>query len=426
MKKTFICLIAFIILCVGGYFIYLKTNKIPRIDVEEEKAEVDKFFIYGNHLNFSGSLNIDSVNYDDIKLVLYNGEYKEFNINSEKEGTKIIFNTSDYINEGMFIDNLERSTYYLFLRLEFKNEEKEDEPIYKYFVLDNKTDYDELIYYSLSKYNNKIIISKDDDYGSFMFDVIENNDKDIYDITIDPGHGGLDSGALAGKYKESDFTMDISKKIKSFLESEGIKVMLTHDSGDIPNDKTMDEYNEHGRAVIPNEVKSKYTFSIHINKNTYKGVKGIEVYTSDLIDTTFAKNIAESLISKTDFGYSSNKLYKVADGVYTHNFTESEISSSLKGYKDKGYKAYNITTKSNYLYMIRETGGIMTGAYVDNSNPDKVGVNPYYDSNMGNESYLLEVGYMSNEGDLDILFKSKDEIAKAISDSILEEVKITS
>ena len=89
----------------------------------------------------------------------------------------------------------------------------------------------------------------------------------------------------------------------------------------------------------------------------------------------------------------SNKLYKEFNGIYTHNFTAKEIESSLEGYDEKGYKPYNVTEKSNYLYMIRETGGYLTGAYVDDSNPDKVGVNPYYKNNIANESYLLELGY---------------------------------
>ena len=64
----------------------------------------------------------------------------------------------------------------------------------------------------------------------------------------------------------------------------------------------------------------------------------------------------------------------------------------------------------------------MTGAYVDNSNPDKVGVNPYYDSNFGNESYLLELGYISNSTDVNTLKEEQDALAKAISDSIIKEI----
>ena len=64
----------------------------------------------------------------------------------------------------------------------------------------------------------------------------------------------------------------------------------------------------------------------------------------------------------------------------------------------------------------------MTGAYVDDSNPDSVGVNPYYNSNIGNESYLLEIGYISNSKDLEILLKSKEKVADAISEAIKAEL----
>ena len=255
-----------------------------------------------------------------------------------------------------------------------------------------------------------------------MFDIIENKDKDIYDITIDPGHGGMDGGGTANDHKETDFTMDISKKIQENLEKKNIKVKLTHDEGDLTKNEVMDEYNKHGRAVIPNEVKSKYTFSIHINRSTSSKVRGIEIYTAKGINYDLAKSLADNITSYTDLEYSSNKLYKEFNGIYTHNFTAKEIESSLEGYDEKGYKPYNVTEKSNYLYMIRETGGYLTGAYVDDGNPDKVGVNPYYKNNIANESYLLELGYLSNQSDLDILIKSQDKLANAISDAIIKEL----
>jgi hypothetical protein len=95
----------------------------------------------------------------------------------------------------------------------------------------------------------------------------------------------------------------------------------------------------------------------------------------------------------------------------------------MADYEKKGYKPYNVTTNSNYLFMIRETGGIMTGAYIEEGN-EKVGVNPYYNSNIGNESYLLELGYLSNSSDLKIIINNKEKIAKAISDTIIEELDI--
>lgn len=426
MKKLFGTLFIFLIIGFACYFVYVNYIKeiIPKIGVEEEVANIDEYYIYGNHFNIKGNLKITDINYDDISLVLYNGEEMVFDVNDEKEGTNISFSSSEYINEGIYIDNLDKGIYYLFLKLTYENKEDKKNPIYKYYVLKNNTEYNETIYYTLSKYNNKIIINSDEEYGTIMFNVSENKDNNIYDVTIDPGHGGLDSGALFDSYKESDFTMNISLKLKKYLESKNIKVKLTHDKGDIPSDKTMDEYNEHGRAVIPNEVKSKYTFSIHINKNNSSSVKGMEVYTPDNINYDFAKDIVNNIVNNTDFVYSTNKMYRVSDGVYTHNFTETEVKSSLNGYKEKEYKAYGVSTKSNYLYMIRETGGYLTGAYVDDSNPDKVGVNPYYNSNIGNEAYLLELSYLSNSSDLNILLKSEEKLATLIGEAIVKELTI--
>ena len=422
MKKLFGIIIIAVIIGFAGYFIYVNylSDIIPKIDVEEEKANVDEYFIYGNHLNIKGNLKLDNVDFDNCSLVLYNGEEREYDVKVDKNVDSINFNTSEYLNEGMFIDDLDRGIYYLFLKFDYK--EDDDNIISKYYVLDNKTDYDSALYYTLSKYGNKINISRDEDYGTFFFEVSKNIDSEDFDITIDPGHGGMDSGALAGNYKESDFAMNISMKLKSYLEDAGYSVKITHDKDELSSDKVMDEYNKHGRAVISNEVKSKYTFSIHINKNVSSNVKGIEIYTADLINYDFAKSIAKNIVDKTDFGYSTNRMYKVSDGVYTHNFTESEIQSSLAGYEKKGYNPYNVTTKSNYLFMIRETGGYMTGAYVDDSNPEKVGINPYYNSNVGNESYLLELGYMSNANDLNILLKDDGSLARAIGECISSEL----
>ena len=72
--------------------------------------------------------------------------------------------------------------------------------------------------------------------------------------------------------------------------------------------------------------------------------------------------------------------------------------------------------------MIRETGGIMTGAYIDDSNPEEVGVNKYYNSNIGNETYLLELGYISNLDDLNNLLEKEDQYVEAIVTAIKEEL----
>ena len=166
-------------------------------------------------------------------------------------------------------------------------------------------------------------------------------------------------------------------------------------------------------------MNAKYLFSIHLNSNSADYVRGVEVYTADNIDYTFAENIARNIVSIAGSNYSTNRINRVSDGVYTRTFSDLDIDSSLEEYKRKNMKAYDITTKSNYYYMIRETGGIMTGAYVDDRNSPKILGNPYFKSNIGSESYLLELGYLTNSTDLNNIDTNMDKYVDAIVNSFL-------
>ena len=156
MKK----IILLILIIALGYFIYINyIDGIPKIDVEKEKVSVEEYYIYGNHLNIKGNLDIPNKNYKKIDLILYDGEEKELPITTNNNDNKINFYTSEYINEGIYLDNIKKGKYYLLLRLIYDNAEKKEKPILKYYVLDNKTKYEEITYYTLSKYNNKIVLN---------------------------------------------------------------------------------------------------------------------------------------------------------------------------------------------------------------------------------------------------------------------------
>ena len=253
-----------------------------------------------------------------------------------------------------------------------------------------------------------------------MLNIENNKDKDIYDIVIDPGHGGIDSGATTKEYNEETINMNISNYLKKELEKNGLKVKLTRTSTSLKSDEYYQEYNSHGRAVIPNEVHAKYLISIHTNSSESSKVNGIELYTASNIDYTLARNIIKTIIKNLNIKPSTKEKHKIESGIYTHNFTESEIKETLLNYDKKDYKRYQVTTKSNYLYMIREPGGIITGAYIDKRNQDTVGYNPYYNTNIAPESYLLELGYITNKKDLKILTTKYKEYAYSISKAIVK------
>lgn len=431
MKKVIIILVV-IFLAFGGYILYTKLNeeKVIPLTAETEKAEISEYFIYGTHLNLTGSLTLDNLEYDNIDLVLYNKDLKlekketidkkfiSYNLNYEENMNTVNFNLSDKINEGLYLDDIENGNYYLFIRISNKiiNEKEEEEITYKYYSLDNKTSYNETKYYTISKYDNKILINSNNEYNTMMFNVEKNADNEIYDIVIDPGHGGMDPGAVVGNIKETDYTYDMASLLKTSLEDLGLKVKLTWDENEVSSNSVINYYGKGGRAQISHEVYAKYVISLHLNSSV-PSVRGLEVYTASNINYDFAKELVKNITEKTDIKYSNKSTYKVFNGIYTHNFTEKEIESSNNETIGKNRTPYDITTKSNYLYMIRETGGIMTGAYVDDRNEEQKG-NDYYNSNIGAEAYLIEMCYLSNSNDMSILENGKDKYIEAISNTI--------
>jgi N-acetylmuramoyl-L-alanine amidase len=73
--------------------------------------------------------------------------------------------------------------------------------------------------------------------------------------------------------------------------------------------------------------------------------------------------------------------------------------------------------------MIRETGGMMTGPYVDGDNDDKI-ENPYRFSNVGMEAYILELGYIQNKVDIDNLTNNQNKYIDGIASAIIKHLGI--
>lgn len=424
MKKIIIPIIIFLLITFAYIYFTHTTNKnkVPPLKVEEQKLVLNNIYIYGTHLGLTGKINILD-DYDDIKLTLYNGDFKDYAVNYDNG----IITISENINDGLYLDPLDVGTYYAFLKVArtITTKEGNEELKYQYYIIDNETNYKNMTYYTISNTNNKIKINSDNNYNTLMFNINNTKEKNIYDITIDPGHGGRDNGAEALGVREADLTMKIATSLKKKLENLNLKIKLTHQEKQLSSSETMNEYGTHGRAVIPNEVHSKYTLSIHLNSNSSSKPHGLEIYTPVNINYDFANILAKNIIEKTGITPSTNKINKKYDAIYSRNFTTKEIEEDNNKKTSKGYKAYDITEKSNYYYMIRETGGNMTGAYVDGRNPEISEGNPYYNSNIGNETYLLELGYLTNESDLNIITTKIEEYTTAIAEALKENLKLS-
>ncbi|HLR33840.1 MAG TPA: N-acetylmuramoyl-L-alanine amidase [Tissierellales bacterium] len=120
-------------------------------------------------------------------------------------------------------------------------------------------------------------------------------------IVIDAGHGGKDPGTtgFSGNY-EKDINLEISKKLKEKLRSNGYKVILTRDS---------DEYVDNLlRAKLANKKRARVFISIHgnamENNNSTNGIQVLyypnrESTVGDLNNNELAQIMMNSLINRT-------------------------------------------------------------------------------------------------------------------------------
>lgn len=415
MKK----ILLLIILLVAGYFVYTKFIKNDEIippkfiyedllnEIGENSVDINTFTIYGKFLNLKGDL---PNNTDTFNIVLKNND-KEIIIPIESSDNS--FYTSKYINDGINLDKLELGNYLMLL---CNNQEEKT-----CYHLTNKTEYHDNTYYTMTKERkNNLITFSEKNFNTFNYWEISIKEEtlpdEVYDIVIDPGHGGIDTGASNGNYHESKFNLEYAQKLKEVLEEEGLKVKLTREK-----DEKIDFYGEGTRTGIPYEVKAKLMLSIHLNSSNYKNQHGVEIYKAYQDNNDFAKVLADNIKTQANTSYSINPMNKVLNGVYMRVYSKADKDSIKTEAKRYGYEPYVVGDDVTYYYFIREAGGIMTKAFSDGRNP-KYKENIYRNRNQAVESYLCELGYISNNTDLKNIINNQDGYIKALKESILSYV----
>lgn len=94
--------------------------------------------------------------------------------------------------------------------------------------------------------------------------------KQPFKIFLDPGHGGIDPGAIAGGYRESDLNIAIAKKVQALLLSRGYTVYMSRNTDTFVS--LLD------RSQMANDDHANIFVSIHTNSSLDSSVTGIESY----------------------------------------------------------------------------------------------------------------------------------------------------
>lgn len=153
-------------------------------------------------------------------------------------------------------------------------------------------------------------------------------------ILIDPGHGGIDGGAKSKNGTiEKNINLNISLKLKTLLEKEGLKVLMTReedkglygDSGKIRKKKLEDLNN---RCKMKEDSNCDMFISIHLNKFPESKYYGPQVWYSDnKYSLKLAHILQENLVK--DLNDNSGRVEKPALELYKVLRCKNDIPSVI-------------------------------------------------------------------------------------------------
>lgn len=153
-------------------------------------------------------------------------------------------------------------------------------------------------------------------------------------ILIDPGHGGIDGGAVSKNGTvEKDLNLKISQQLKKSLEQKGYTVVMTRDS-DIglysEQGRVRDKKNEdlNNRCKIKDETKCDLFISIHLNMFPQVQYYGAQVWYSKEGESAILARIMQKNFVK-DLDKNNKRQEKCAKGAYKILRCSDDIPSVL-------------------------------------------------------------------------------------------------
>lgn len=120
-------------------------------------------------------------------------------------------------------------------------------------------------------------------------------------VTVDPGHGGSDSGAIGPSgVMEKDITLAISKQLEKILKASGAKVFMTRDNDiDVYGPDASARNELMARSKVGNDNHADVFISIHCNSFTTPKPKGTSTYYFSAAGGELARDIHDEIVQET-------------------------------------------------------------------------------------------------------------------------------
>lgn len=198
--------------------------------------------------------------------------------------------------------------------------------------------------------------------GSINFIHAQNNELPLLGkvIYLDPGHGGVDPGAMYSGVKEKDINLEISKKLETKLMSLGAIVYLTrYGDYDLSVNNTINRKRSDlsRRGNIINKSDCDIFLSIHLNAEDTGTWRGAQVFYDDTNEEN--EEIAKIFQNQFKKYLNSSREYKKTDVLYLQKRIERPgillevgfLSNANDRYllKQDSYQQKIVTTITNGL-----------------------------------------------------------------------------
>ena len=317
-----------------------------------------------------------------LKKDINNNEITKQNIDIYISNENVKYNqnaTNSYVtNIGFSIKNINNETKDLILVKNKKNNKnnikyicKSIDNIYnldltnlengKYYMNDINIDTNTLTNVARFKLNDKLIdVNLKEKYIEIA------NFKYEYDILIDVGHGGKDTGAVNSYMTEKELNLIVSNYEKKRYEDHGLKVKILRtsndDYGEMIKEEEMANLSNKAYTIGHYGVVSKVVYSNHHNAAGKRQLDGYEIIVSGKLSKKQYENEL-NIVNKF------NKLYNLTTNqqrFYTRNIEESP----KEGYDMRNNQRYDFR---DYYAVVRVPielfnvkSVIYEGCYMDN------------------------------------------------------------
>ena len=226
------------------------------------------------------------------------------------------------------------------------------------------------------------------------------NNQKKFVITIDPGHGGIDPGAINLGTKEKNLTLKASIELKKLLTKKGFKVYLTRNKDIFLSLRQ--------RRHISKKNKSDLFISLHVDSVKRKSTRGTSIY-------TLSEKASDKITAK--LAERENKVDLIA-GINLDQ-VDNEVASILLDLTRRDTKNSSSLFAENYIEKARKNGHRLLrrphrhAGFAVLKSPDI-------------PSVLIELGFLSNSKDVQLLknSKSRKRLLITLAESIEQYAKL--